>query len=33
MENRRMSGMDFEFNIGTGSARKMPDSEHLFSMI
>ncbi len=33
MENGRMSGMDFEFNIGTGSAMKMIDPEYLFSMI
>jgi hypothetical protein len=33
MENGRMSGIDFEFNISTGSARKMLDPEYLFSMI
>jgi hypothetical protein len=33
MENGRMSGIDFEFNIGTESARKMLDPEYLFSMI
>lgn len=33
MENGRMLGIDFEFNIGTGSARKMLDPEYLFSMI
>jgi hypothetical protein len=33
IDGKRISGMDFEFNIGTGSARKMLDPEYLFTMI
>lgn len=33
IDGKRISGMDFEFNIGTGSGRKMLDPEYPFSMI